>query len=79
MLEKPDYFNSGEQITLRDIDRGKTRAVVPMVVVADGPEYTATYLAPGTQLLFPATGFDSHSEDAVKSIASMAWGLRHDS
>ena len=73
-LERPDavdYFKPGDHVVVRDIDRGKSRAVVPSIVVEDGPEPTVTFIPVGAELLILTGDWESHSSQQVRAISDL--------
>ncbi len=68
-------YQRGRHIVVRDVLAGKTRALVPSIVVADEPEMTVTWVPRGTSVLYADTGADVHSLDAVRRQAAGQWTL----
>ncbi|NQW17828.1 MAG: DUF402 domain-containing protein [Chloroflexi bacterium] len=71
-----DYFKPGDHVVVRDIDRGKSRAVAPSVVVQDGPDLTVTFIPVGTEVLILGGDWEPHSREQVQSINDKTWFLR---
>jgi hypothetical protein len=70
------YFKLGDHVVVRDIDRGKSRAVAPSIVVEDGPDLTVTFIPVGTELLSLTGDWESHSVEQVRGIADKSWLFR---
>lgn len=69
-------YQRGQHIIVRDVLGGKTRALVPSVVVVDEPEMTVTWVPEGTPVLILDTGVDGHSLEAVGRQAAGTWALK---
>ncbi len=69
-------FQPCEHIVIRDVLHGKTKVVLPAVVVADGPGMTVTWVPEGTPMLSADFGVDSHSLEAVRNQVAGNWTLK---
>lgn len=49
------HWNTGDQVLLREVWRGRVWSAKPVTVVQDGPDLVALYMAPGTRWKQPRT------------------------
>lgn len=75
-MDADTRFQPGEHILFRDVLRGKTRIVVPTIVIADEPEIIATWVPVGTPVLWLEVGERSHGVEGVRAQARADWVLK---
>jgi hypothetical protein len=75
-VDAVDYFKRGDHVVVRDIDRGKSQAVVPSIVVEDDPELMVTYIPVGAELLILTGDWEPHTNQQVRAISDLSWQYR---
>ncbi len=75
-MDVESRFQRGQQILLRDVLRGKTRVILPSIVVADEPGMTVTWVPRGTPMLRADFGVDGHNLEAVRNQVAGNWTLK---
>ena len=68
-MQTHEYWNTGEQILVREWLQDKLWAGLPFTVVADTPELIALYISPGTPLVAPRT------RPTIKDMLEGRWTL----
>ncbi len=75
-MDDDGRFRPGEQILFRDLFRGRTRVLVPSVVIADEPDLIATWVPVGTPVLWLEFPEESHGVEGVRATERGDWALR---